>query len=230
MATPEPPPPPPPPQGGTPWERREEIGFGAALVDTTKQVLSAPTRFFQAMDPEGGIGAPLLYAVIVGYVGLLANAVYEAVARGVLGTSLGFWPRGSEWERMMTSMHWGATLVAQAIFGPVAIVIGLFVFAGIVHLMLLLVGGARRHFEATFRVSAYSEAAMVLGLIPVCGGLVSAILYIVLTVIGLGEAHGIGKGKAALAVLLPLILVCCCCAAAVVLIVGGVAGTLGRWS
>ncbi len=222
--------PPEPSLGGTPWEQRDRLGFGAALLDTTKQVLTSPTRFFQAMRPEGGIGQPLLYAVIVGYVGLLANAIYEAVLRGVLGTSFGFLPRGSEWERLMTSMSWGATLVGQALFGPIAVVVGVFVFAGIVHVMLLLVSGARRGFEATFRVSAYSEAAMLLGLIPICGGFFSAVLYVILAIIGLGEAHGIGKGKAALAVLLPLILVCCCCGAAIMLLIGGLAGALGRMS
>ena len=43
-------------RGGTPWERRSEIGFVAALVETTQQVLTGPDAFFRSMPVSGGIG------------------------------------------------------------------------------------------------------------------------------------------------------------------------------
>ena len=52
--------------GSTPWERRDQLGFIGALVENTKQVLATPVEFFRNMPVFGGLGAPLLYAVIVG--------------------------------------------------------------------------------------------------------------------------------------------------------------------
>src|SRR5687768_3952130 len=52
---------------GTPWERRDQIGIASALVETTQRVLTAPTAFFRAMPLTGGIGGPLVYALIIGY-------------------------------------------------------------------------------------------------------------------------------------------------------------------
>ena len=77
--------PPPVPPGwpasgaGIPWDRREELGFVSALVETTKEVLTGPSDFFRRMPVAGGIGSPLLYAVVIGYLGLLLSVVYSAV-------------------------------------------------------------------------------------------------------------------------------------------------------
>src|SRR5512143_2193864 len=76
------------PPRGTPWERRAEIGVGSALVETTKEVLLAPTAFFRHMPVSGGIGAPLGYAVILGCLGVVFQAVYQAVFRVVMGPTL----------------------------------------------------------------------------------------------------------------------------------------------
>ena len=65
----------PPAGGGNPWERRHTIGFFAALIETTKQVLTQPAAFFRSMPVTGGLGSPLLYAVIIAYVGLVASTI-----------------------------------------------------------------------------------------------------------------------------------------------------------
>ena len=75
--------------------------------------------------------------------------------------------------------------------------------------MLLLLGGARRPYETTLRVSAYaSGATSVLGLIPLCGAFIGGIYAVVVAIIGLSRAHEISTGKAAAAVLLPIVLCC----------------------
>jgi hypothetical protein len=99
-------------------------------------------------------------------------------------------------------------LAALALLAPLLVFIGLFVGAGILHLCLLLVGGDRQGYEATFRVQTYSAGAHLLNVIPLCGWLVAPVWLLVLQIIGLKEAHGISGGRAALAVFLPLI-VCC---------------------
>jgi len=218
----------PPPGGQTPWERRHAIGFVNALIETTKQVLSQPAAFFRSMPVTGGLGEPLLYAVIVGYIGLFASTIYNLVFRSVLSSSLSRMGGNSDLERLAGYMQGGAGLVMNLILGPLFIVIALFVSAGIFHLVLLALGGAARGFEATFRVASYSQAASIFNIIPGCGGLIGLVYALVLLVIGLSEAHGISRGKSAAAVLIPFVLICCCCAALGAIAAFGLAGALGR--
>ncbi len=74
--------------GRIPWDDRDRIGLLTALVETTREVLTAPARFFRAMPVTGGIGSPLLYAVIVGWVGVVATALYQAIFRSIAGNEL----------------------------------------------------------------------------------------------------------------------------------------------
>jgi hypothetical protein len=181
------------------------------------------------MPVAGGLGSPLLYAVIVGWIGLVASAFYQAIFRSVVGSSLGAF--GAERPEIAALLGWvegWAGFAAQAVFGGVFVVIGVFLAAGILHLFLLLLGGARRDFEATFRVVSFAQATSILFLVPFCGQFVGGIWTLVLYVLGFAEAHQIGHGKAAAAVLLPIVLLCCCCAALVFLFAGAVAGLVGQ--
>jgi hypothetical protein len=229
-------PPPLPPEGGmpsgTPWERRDQIGIVAALVETTTQVLSAPEGFFQRMPTSGGITGPLLYGLLIGYVGLVASTLYSLVFNVMFGGFGGLARQSGTLERFAPFLEGGASLVYNLIFGPVLITLGLFIASGIIHLMLLLLGGAQRDFEATFRVTSYSQATAILQIVPVCGSLAAFVYWVVVQIIGLSHAQGIPKGKAAAAVLVPLLLVCCCCALGIGIIAatvaGGIASLMGQ--
>src|SRR5262249_15275297 len=180
------------------------------------------------MPIVGGIGNPLLYSVIVGYVGLVASTIYNVVFRSVLGASLSRIGGGGEFERLAPFLHGGASLVVNLIFGPVAIVIGLFLMSGILHLVLLALAGGGRGFEATFRVASYSQAASLFNVIPLCGGLIGFVYVLVLMIIGISEAHQISRGRAAAVVLIPILVLCCCCGAAIAVAVFGAAGALSH--
>jgi len=221
----------PPSGGGTPWDRRGQIGFVAALFETTKDVLATPAEFFRRMPVTGGIGGPLLYALILGYLGVVISALYDTVFRTVMGDPFAGWGRRGELERILPLLEGGSSFLFQLILGPFLILFVTFVASGIYHLVLLLLGGANRGFEATFRVVCFGQAADVLVLIPFCGSLVAVVYYVVVAIIGLAEAHGTSRGTAAAAVLLPILLACCCCLAALaagVGMVGGLAGMLGH--
>ncbi len=208
------------------------MGFVNALIETTKAVLTAPTAFFRAMPVTGGIGGPLLYAVVVGWVGILVDAVYRGVFRMVMGSAgssvfsaLGDRPEMARFVEMFSS--W-VGLVLLVILGPVAIVIGAFIGAAITHLFLLLLGGADQGFEATFRVIAYGHAARIVTIVPFCGGTVALFWSLAIHIIGLAEAQRIPVWKSAVAVLLPGVLFCCCCLGSLALMFGGLAGILSQ--
>jgi hypothetical protein len=217
------------PAGETPWERRQQIGFAAAFVETTQQVLTGPSDFFRKMPVVGGIGSPLLYGMIAGYIGLLASALYSFIMRSALGSSSwNFGPRGGELERIMPMLTSGVGMIGQVVFGPLLVIIGLFIVSAIVHVCLLALGGATSGFEGTFRVASYANAAALLRIVPVCGDIVAFFYYIVLAIIGVAEAHRISGVKAAAAVLLPFLLLCCCCGLGIAAAVGGLASILGQ--
>jgi hypothetical protein len=217
---------------GTPWDERGRIGLLAALIDTTRQVLTGPTAFFRAMPVASGIGSPLLYGVILGWLGAVAAGFYQALFHSLVGVSLfeaaftrlanpSLAPSGSELSGWLEG--WGG-FMAQVAFGGVFAAVGLILSAGVLHLALLLLGGARRGFEATLRVVSFSQAVCILFLLPFCGQLAAGIWALVLYVIGLAEAQRIGYGRAVGAVLLPLVLLCCCCGVALGILFLGVAG------
>ena len=189
--------------GSLPWEKRAETGFWTSLFETIRMVLLEPKAAFATMKQTGGLGAPLFFFVLVASVGGAAGIVYQMVLNSVQPAAT---PQEQAAMAIFTST---AAVGATLMFLPIMFAALAFVSAALVHLSLMLVGGARRPFEATFRVTCYAGGATaVLQLLPVCGAFISSIWNFVCMVFGLSEVHGIGKGRAALAVLLPTI-VCC---------------------
>jgi len=146
----------------------------------------------------------------------------------VAGPRLFGMPHRGELDRFLPYLQGGFGVVFQIVLGPLLVAVALFISSAILHVLLLLFGGAPRGFEATFRVRCYAEAASIIRLIPFCGTAIFVIYTLILAIVGLSEAHRIGRGRAAAAVLVPLILFCCCCTGAIILMLGGLASALGN--
>src|SRR6185295_18320926 len=190
------------PRSGLPWDDRQQKGFFTAFIETLQMVLIRPAEAFTVMKREGGFGEPLIYAVVGGSVGAIVSFLFS-----LLFHSFGMFTNQRNPLGAMAGMGIGS--IGFIILAPLAIVIGLFIVAGIVHLCLMIVGGANQPFETTFRVLAFTQGSTgVLQVIPVCGGLISGVWAIVCYCIGLARAHETDTGRAVLAVFLPLI-VCC---------------------
>ena len=209
---------PPAPRSGLPWDHREERGFFNAFIETLVMVLTKPGEAFTAMKREGGLGEPLIYAIIGGWVGGVISFLFSLGLQ-----SVGFFADRHNAITAMAGMGIGSAAII--ILLPVAIVICLFIGSAVVHLCLMIVGGANQSFETTFRVLAFSQGSTgPLQIIPICGGLIAGVWALVCNCIGLARAHETDTGRAVLAVFLPLI-VCC----------GGVStlamfGVFGAWS
>jgi hypothetical protein len=186
---------------GLPWEHRQERGFFNAFIETLTKVLTRPAEAFSVMKREGGLGEPLIYALIGGSVGGIVSALFS------LGfQSIGLFADKNNNLAAMTGMGVG---VGMIILLPLFIVIGLFIGSGLVHLCLMIVGGANQPFETTFRVVAFTQGSTgPLQIIPICGGIISLVWTLVCLCIGLSRAHETDTGRAVLAVFLPAI-VCC---------------------
>ena len=204
---------------GLPWEHRKERGFVNAFIETLSMVLTRPVEAFSVMKREGGLGEPLIYALIGGCLGGIVSFLFS------LGfQSLGlFANRHDNGLAAMAGMGIGSAMI---ILLPLFILIGLFIGSAIVHLCLMIVGGANQSFETTFRVLAFSQgSAGPLQIIPLCGGMISGVWAIVCTCIGLARAHETDTGRAVLAVFLPLIV---CCGGG--LLLAFMFGAMGVWT
>jgi hypothetical protein len=204
-------------RSGLPWDDRQQKGFFTAFIETLQIVLTRPAEAFTVMKREGGFGEPLIYAVIGGSVGAIVSFLFS-----LLFHSFGMFTDQRNPLGAMAGMGIGS--IGFIILAPLAIVICLFILAGIVHLCLMIVGGANQPFETTFRVLAFTQGSTgALQIIPVCGGLIAAVWGIVVNCIGLARAHETDTGRAVLAILLPLVL-CCGLMGVLLFMVGGLAG------
>lgn len=119
------------------------------------------------------------------------------------------------------------SFLLQVVLGPVFLLLWLFVAAGITHAALLMVGGAKRGFEATFAVFCYAQAIGVFNVIPICGGLLGLPYLVVVLVVGLAQVHAITEGRAYSGLVATIALACCCVFVFVIILAGGLASVLG---
>jgi hypothetical protein len=173
-----------------PWEDLEGLGFFEAFLTTLKEVLLSPTQFYRRMPATGGFKSPLIFGLILGVLGGVLGLAWQQV----LMLRLGQFPE-------IGTTH----LVGITIGLPLIVLVALYLGSAIIHLCLMVVGGNRRGFEATFRVITYSWSTQIFALIPFVGGLIIPIYTLAIEIIGLREGHGIGTGRAVLAVSLPFI-------------------------
>jgi len=203
-------------RSGLPWDERQTKGLINAFIETLQMVLSRPVAAFTAMKREGGLGEPLLYATIGGTFGGLFAITYNFTLRSLAP----FGDRHDTLPHLFAGFGW----IFLLILTPLFVVIGMFIVSAILHVCLMIVGGAKQSFETTFRVVCFEEGSVSpLLVVPFCGGLITGIWKVVLYCVGLARAHDTDTGRAVIAVLLPLIV---CCGGFVLLIFL----VLGTWS
>jgi hypothetical protein len=203
------------PGSGLPWEHRQQLGLVKAFVDTVVLVLTKPAEAFALMKREGDLIEPAIYAAIGGSLGIIVSTLIRLPFHA-MGGFMG--NRDSAFSGMFGS---GIGLIFGLILSPIIVTIGMFIGSGLIHLSLMLLGGAKKPYETTFRVCCFSfGSANVIAIVPFCGGLVASVYNIVLNCMGIARTHEIDTGKAVMAVLLPLV-VCCVAAGLMGLVIGG---------
>ncbi len=216
----EPPPPAPPAAPVIPWEDPSRPWF-AALVETVQAFFTGPRRAFARVPVHGDVLRPLLFAILVGWIGQFFFSVWELTLvdplRGLMpGNQFGAddeIPRG----------YW----IAVMALAPLLTAMGLVFSSVLSHVFLMLFGGARNGFVATFRAVCYVQVAALLLIVPFCGGVLAGAFALVLEILGLSTLHKISLGKAAAAVLLPTFLCCACLCVLFVMVGAAVMSALG---
>lgn len=191
------------------WED-QKTGVFDGFVKTWKDSVFSPAEFFKKVPPSGAIGSAMLYGVIVATLSLWIGIAWNA------GLSKIPWMMPGGQPEMFEKLFSGSFVWIRFVFAPLGALIGLCIAAGIYHLFLLIVGGAKNGIEASFKAICYAQGPSLFNIIPFCGQIVGLIWIIVLNIIGLREIHKTSTGKAAFSVLFPLIL---CVGIAIVLVV-----------
>ena len=204
------------------WENPSGGSFFSSAYQSARGILSQPSETFRAMPTEGGLGKPLAFYLSVSWLTSAIAVLYQAIAATVNPEMV--LPREAA---SMSGYAIPLIYLAALIFLPALLLVGVFVSSGLIHLGLVAVGGARKPFEATFRALCYSGGATsVLQLIPLCGGWLSSIAWLVYSVIALKEVHRTETWRPVAAIALVFFAFCGVVVAAAVLLalVTGVAG------
>ena len=153
-----------------------------SFISTVRRVVLQPVDFYRGILRRGDFLNPLIFAIICYEVYSILSGILALAGIGQQ-TFAGF--------------------IVSLILAPIFAAIGLFIAAGILHLLvMLIVGSGNSGFEATFRVGAYAAVTSLVSWIPFIGWIAS--LYgIYLAIVGIREVHTTTTGKAAIVVLIP---------------------------
>src|ERR687885_2702208 len=168
-----------------------------SFVDVVRRVVLQPVGFFAGLPRGGSLLNPLIFALICTEIAAILGGILSlAGVGGAFVSGYGF---------QVPENQGVGEFIGSVIFAPIGGVIGVFVVAGIAHLLVrLVVGATNSGFGATFRVASYIEVTSLVSWIPIIGWLLS--LYgIYLAVVGIREMHETTTGKAVLVVAIPVI-------------------------
>ena len=187
--------------------------FTAAIPEVTEQPfltylwsiwkgsMTHPFKFFAALPDTKEMKRPMLYGLLCQSVALLLLWAFKSgmdVASSNDLSNVYFW----------TTL--GFTFLASFIVAPVAATLTLFITSSIYHAMLKLLGGKNSGYNKTFQVICYSSSAQVLALLPVVGTLLAGIYSVFLNIIGIKKAHNTSYVRAAVAIIIPMLLISIC--------------------
>lgn len=204
--------------GDNPWEQRSEVGFARALMDTVKMVITNPVEFYGTLKKDGDWGSPIIYAIIVGWIGAILSFVWQFLFQSMMTLPIG---GKAGVGSMMAS---GGMMLIFVVLFPIFLLIGMFIWAGLLHLAGMILGDAEQGFEVTFKVVAYTTTTNLANIIPMCGGVLGGIWALILTMIGLKQAHRTEPWKA---ILSPVLVMVLCCVCVILLYVIGAASIIG---
>ena len=182
-----------------PWENRSELGLWQGIYQTFKGVLFSPDKLFSTMTHKGGIMEPLAFGLLFGSIGSMFGFFWQFLMISGSLMALG--------EKLVGQLSMSLIFFVIIIISPLFVIIAMFLTSAILHLLLLVVRGAKNGFEATFRVVSYSQATQIWGVIPFLGGFIGGLWLIIVQIIGLREIHETSYLRVILALLIPVALI-----------------------
>jgi hypothetical protein len=200
-----------------PWPPAEDASAIDALGKTWIDSMFRPKQFFAAMPKEESSKPALVYGLILGLVSTFISLFWSFILAGapseqeVTAEAI----MANPWEMLLQPSR---PSLIDLLLSPLYVIGALFIGAAIVHVMLMMFVRERGSYGRTLRVMCYTRSPAVFAVIPFVGLVVGGIWSIVVTIVGVREAHTTTTGRAAAAVLLPG--GCLLLLAAILLVVG----------
>lgn len=187
-----------------PFEDRDAYGgFFPALLQTWVGACFRPKEFFDSVGNSQDLSPALIFGALVGWVGMIVGTLWSLASQATLLPMM-------RQEEMTAQLIGGISgLLCVGLFGWLFALLGIFISGLIIHLFLMIFGGANQGLTMTLRVISYACAPQIFAAVPLVGGCVAAIWMLVLEIIGLATAHRTDTWRAALAVITPLVICVC---------------------
>jgi len=173
---------------GPPWEKKHELGFFVAFIETIKAFLLRPAATFSVMRRNAGISDALVYTVAIQvFTFLWTFALAEPNPEMFL-------PQSPELRELIDLPENFSQIMILAY--PVSVILLQFISALGVHLLLKWRGLQTYDFTLIFRIFAYaSGTASLLILLPIIGGMFSLGMTIYLAYMGLRTIYAMDVGS-----------------------------------
>ena len=146
--------------------------YGRCGRDTAEDAPKKPINTYERVSKQGDFLSPILYAIIVGWIGAVVSSMWGIA----LGSTLGrFLPADMN---QMAPFFAGSIgqLMVTVVVAPFFMVFGVLIWSGIVHLCALMVGAdgdSDAGYEGTLRAVSYSSVAQLAQVIPIFGGVIA---------------------------------------------------------
>lgn len=188
-----------------PWEKKpHKKGMLTAFTDTAKLVAFEPGKAFSQMQQRGDMGGPMLYSGLGMVIGISVFFLWLALILTLMGAAAG--ARAEYYGIMLLGLLLYAGLIIF-ISVPMSATIGNFIAGGILHVCLMICGGSKQPFDTSFRIQCYISGSLMLAMVFPPALLFLGIWQIVCAIIAVHKAHEVPMGRAAMAVLLPIIVI-----------------------
>jgi hypothetical protein len=160
----------------------KSINF-AVMPQKAINVVIKPAEFFQGMSKTGGFFEPLVFAVIMGFITGIIQAILGFIGLGHAGGYGGYMMGG-----------YGVIIVM-----PIAVAVASFVGAAILFVIWRVMGSAEEY-ETAYRCVAYLMAlapiTAIIDVVPYAGGLVRMAIFVFYLVAASIHVHNIPSQKA----------------------------------
>lgn len=159
----------------------KDIDF-AAMPQTAVNIVTKPSEFFQGMPKTGGFLEPLVFAVIMGFIVGIIQALLSIAG---FGPAAGY--------------GGGTSGLRMIIVTPIAAAIGSFIGAAILFVIWKLMG-SQEDYEAAYRCGAYlmalSPITAIISAVPYAGGIISMAIFVFYLVTASIYVHNLPSQKA----------------------------------
>jgi len=173
---------------GPPWEKKHELGFFVAFIETIKAFLLRPAQTFSVMRRHAGIGDALVYTVAIQVFTFLWTFATTDVNPEM------FLPQSPELQGLIDIPENFSQIMIIAY--PISVILLQFITALGVHIALTWRGIQTYDFSLIFRMFAYTAGtASILLIIPIIGGLLSLTMMIYLAYLGLRTIYAMDIGS-----------------------------------